>query len=216
VAFQAIQERSEVAPDQIGAVDWPEKVPTPTGGFDKPEAALGKFATVPIYPGEPIIDKMLIDKAALKETHSNASLLLEKGTVAVAMPVTINSNVAEAIQAGDRVDIIATFTSQPAPTGSQTSLPVIATQHTLQDVLILQVGPWPGPSSKAQSSSAVTVVTMQLKEQDALVLKYAEQNANHITLVLRPANDHDLVTTEPVTLDYINQRFGYKFPSSGQ
>src|ERR671933_647140 len=117
VAFQPVVERSEISGDQVGQVDWPQKIPTPIGAYEKPADVVGKLATEPIYPGQPIIDKMLIDKSEVKETHSNASLILEKGMVAVAMPVTINSNVAEAIQAGDRVDLLATFTAQPTAAG---------------------------------------------------------------------------------------------------
>ncbi len=217
MAVQPIIERSEVAPEQIVQVDWPVSIPTPVGAFEKPADASGKLATVPIYPGQPLVDKMLIDKSELKETHSNASLLLEKGTVAIALPVTINTNVAGAIQAGDRVDILATFTAPPVATANQApGLPLITTHHLMQDVLILQVGPWPNPNSKDQGNAGATVVTFQMQEQDALVLKYSLENSSGLTLALRPANDTDLANPEPVTLEYINKRFGYKFPIAGQ
>jgi Flp pilus assembly protein CpaB len=217
MAVQPIVERSEVAPEQVVQVDWPLTIPTPVGAFEKPADVSGKFATVPIYPGQPLVDKMLIDKSELKDTHSNASLLLEKGTVAIALPVTINSNVANALQTGDRVDILATFTAPPVATANQApSAPLITTHHLMQDVLILQVGPWPSPNSKEQNSGGSAVVTFQMQEQDALVLKYALENSSGLTLVLRPANDTELAKPEPVTIEYINKRFGYKFPIPGQ
>jgi Flp pilus assembly protein CpaB len=217
MSVQDIVERSEVAPEQIALVDWPVTIPTPIGAFEKPADAVGKFAKVPIYPGQPLVGEMLIDKSQLKDTHSNASLLLEKGTVGIAMPVTINTNVANAIQAGDRVDILATFTASPAVTGNQgAGQPVVTSHHLMQDVLILQVGPWPSANSKDQAAAATAVVTFQLNEQDALVLKYSMENSNGITLVLRPANETELSNPEPVTLEYINKRFGYRFPLAGQ
>jgi len=128
-----------------------------------------------------------------------------------------NANVAEAIQAGDLVDLIATFTAQPVVTGNQPAgPPVIATQRVLQDVLVLQMGPWPSEGAKNQNNGQVVVATMQLNEQDALVLKYTQENASGFALALRPANDHDLANPEPVTLEYINKRFGYKLPIAGQ
>jgi Flp pilus assembly protein CpaB len=215
MAIQPVTERSEVTNDQVTQIDWPQKIATPIGAFGKPADVVGKLATVPIYPGEPVVDKMLIDKSQIKETHSNAALILEKGFVAVALPVTINTDVAEAIQTGDRVDLLVTFTAQP--TGVERSATaLIVTQRVLQDVLILQVGPWPSEGAKNESSGQVGVVTMQLNEQDALVLKYAEQNSSGLALALRPANDHDLANPEPVTLEYINKRFGYNLPISGQ
>jgi Flp pilus assembly protein CpaB len=217
MSVQNIVDRSEVAPEQVAAVDWPVTIPTPIGAFEKPTDAVGKFAKVPIYSGQPLVSDMLIDKSELKDTHSNASLLLEKGNVAIALPVTINSNVANAIQAGDRVDILATFTAQPPATANQGSgPPLITSHHLMQDVLILQIGPWPSPDANAQSANEKTVITLQMNEQDALVLKYALENSNGLTLVLRPANETELANPEPVTLEYINKRFGYKFPLGGQ
>jgi Flp pilus assembly protein CpaB len=217
MSVQDIVERSEVAPEQIAQVDWPMTIPTPIGAFENPADAVGKFAKVPIYPGQPLVGEMLIDNSELKDTHSNASLLLEKDTVAIAMPVTINSNVANAIQAGDRVDILASFTAQPDNTGNQGSgQPLITSNHLMQNVLILQIGPWPNPNTKDQGGGDTAVVTFQLNEQDALVLKYSIENSSGITLVLRPANETELANPEPVTLQYINKRFGYKFPLAGQ
>jgi Flp pilus assembly protein CpaB len=216
VAFQNIPERTEITADQLGQVDWPQRIPTPLGAHSNQEEVTNKLTLVPIFPGQPVVDKMLVDKETLKETHSNASLILDNGSVAMALPVSLNTNVAEAIQAGDRVDLIVTFTLQPI-TGTQTAgVPVILTQRLLQDVLVLQVGPWPRPGAAAQQSATTTVLTFQLKEQDALVVKYAQLNASDLTLVLRPANDHKLVDPTPVTIEYLRDRFGFATPVPGR
>ena len=206
VAFQNIPARSEIIPEQVGLANWPRAVPTPIGGLERTDDAIGKLAIAPIPPGQPITDKLLVDKELAKETKSTAALILEKGTVAIAMPVTTRSNVAEAIQAGDRVDIIVTFKSQ------STTSSAVATQRLLSDVLILQVGPWPAAGSRSQSGSGSSVVTLQLKEQDAAVLVYTMDFASTVTLVLRPADDREIVPLEPVTFDYINQRYNFKLP----
>jgi Flp pilus assembly protein CpaB len=206
VAFQNISPRTEITDGQVGVADWPSVIPTPIGGLADPKDAVGKLSNTMISPGQPVISSMLIDKSQVEETHSNAALLLEKGTVAKAMQVNIVSNVAEALQAGDRVDVIATFEGQ-STTGPASSI----TQRLLADALILQVGPWPKPGAKDQSSATgTTVITLQLKEQEALVLEYAIEHASTVTLFLRPANDHDILTLDPVTLDYITQRYGYR------
>jgi Flp pilus assembly protein CpaB len=212
VAFQNIPQRSEVSKDQLGSVNWPQNIPTPIGGYANSDDVVGKLAIVPIYPGEPVIDKMLIDKPSLKQSASNAALILDKGYVAFALPVTINTNVAEAVQPGDRVDLIATFTLQPI-TGTQSAGgPVILTQRLLQDVLVIQVGPWPRGGAPAQSSQTTAVVTLQVAEQDALVVQYAQGNASTLALALRPANDHDLVNPTPVTIEYLEEKFGLATP----
>ncbi len=206
IAFQNVGSRSEIGPEQAGVADWPLSVPTPAGGFGKTSDVIGKLATGPIYQGQPITDKMVIDKSEVRETHSNAALILEKGTVAIAMPVSSRSNVADAVQAGDRVDLLATYRATSA-SGTGTAI----AQRMLADVLVLQVGGWPAPGAQQQQQAPASgILTFQLKEQDALVLHYALESMGNITLVLRAANDHDLIQLEPVTTDYIVQRFGYK------
>ncbi len=209
IAFQNIPARSQIAQDQIGVADWPRTVPTPIGSISNPSDLSGKLASAPIYPGQPILDKMLVDPSKVKETHSTAAYILEPGTVAMALPVTTKSNVAEALQAGDRVDMLVTLHST-ANSGAAANY--AATNRLLSDVLILQVGPWPPPEGRAASPSSTTVVTLQLKEQDALVLQHVQEYASSFSLVLRPANDHDLVQLEPVTLDYINEHFRFNLP----
>lgn len=208
LAAQEIASRTEIMPNQIVVSLWPSAVPPPAGAFTDPDEVVGKLALGAIYPGQPILQNMLIEKPSLKDVQGTASLWLEKGTVGTAMPVTVKTNVAEAIQPGDRVDVIATFKSQST---SPTAASAVATQRLLSNVLVLQVGPWPNPGAKVQSSG-YTIVTFQLQEQEALVLEYATLNAVNLTLVLRPANDREALTLEPVTFDYINQRYGFKLP----
>ncbi len=215
MASQRIEPRSEVLAEQLVEADGPQTIPTPMGAFAAPTEVTGKLALVPIDPGLPVTDKMVISKGDLKETHSNASLLIEKGSVAIAMGVSTTSNVANAIQTGDRVDILATLTGQPVSMSGQNTGPAVtASQRLLTDILLLQVGPWASCGGKGDCSSSI--VTFQLKEQDALVLKYALDQGGNLTLVLRAANDHQIDTLEPVTLEYINKRFGFKFPTAGQ
>lgn len=208
MAFQNIDARSPISRDQIGLAEWPRVVPTPAGALTEVGDAAGKIASSPIYPGQPILAKMLVDPSQAKETHSNAAFVLEPGSVAMAFPVSVKSNVAEALQVGDRVDMIATLHS----TNSTAATTNAVTQRVLADVLVLQVGPWPPPDTKQQRAASTTVVTLQIKEQDALVVQHIQEYASSLSLVLRPANDHDLVNLEPVNLEYINVRFGFKLP----
>jgi Flp pilus assembly protein CpaB len=81
------------------------------------------------------------------------------------------------------------------------------TQIMLQDVLVLNVGTWPAAGAK-ESTSAANTVTFALTIQDALAVKAARE-LGAIDLVLRKAGDHKVVTTEPVTIQYLNRRFGF-------
>ncbi|HZQ09031.1 MAG TPA: Flp pilus assembly protein CpaB [Anaerolineae bacterium] len=218
VAFQQVPSRSEISADQIGQVDWPQRVPTPIGAYENPADVVGKLSLVPIYAGEPVINQMVISKDDAEARHSNAALILDKGTVAIAFGVSLNSDVAEAIQPGDRVDLIATYTADvpnPAFPGQY-----VVTQKTLENLLILQVGPWPRDVGEQSSSGGggggINIVTFQVQEQDALVLKQIENTASSYAFALRAANDDEIFQTEPVTLEYINKRFKFNIPGVGQ
>jgi Flp pilus assembly protein CpaB len=219
VSFQQISARSEISPDQIGQVEWPQTIPTPLGAYSVPADVVGKLAKDPIYPGQPINNAMIIAKEDASALHSNAALILQKGQVAVAFGVSLDSSVAEAIQAGDRVDLIVTYNvNVQNPVQGQGNSEYIVTQKTLENVLILQVGPWPreGGQQPAQGNGAVNTVTVQLSEQDALALKQIQSTASNYSLALRAANDDQIFTTEPVTIEYLNKRFNFQIPGMGQ
>lgn len=222
VAFQQVTARTEISADQVGQVDWPARVPTPINAVEKPADVVGKIAKSPIYAGEPIITDMVISKGDIEAQHSNAALLLEKGQVAVAFGVSAGSSVADALQPGDRVDLIVTYSAevQNAVAGQNTGAYVVSNK-TLENVLILQVGPWPRDATdkaatQNNSNANITIVTLQLPEQDAIVLKHIENTASSNAFVLRAANDDQIFTTEPVTIEYLNKRFNFNIPGLGK
>jgi Flp pilus assembly protein CpaB len=219
VALQQIPGRTEISADRVGQLDWPAAVPTPLGAFENPAEVVGTLSSGPIYPQQPIIKQMVISKSDAEARHSNAALILEKGQVGIALGVTLNSSVAEAVQAGDRVDLIVTYSIQLLNPPAGQNPQYIVTQKTLENLLILQVGPWPqGGDQAAQNNTGgnVSILTIQVPEQDALALKHLENTATSYALVLRAANDDQIFTTEPVTIEYLNKRFKFNIPGSGQ
>jgi hypothetical protein len=86
----------------------------------------------------------------------------------------------------------------------------------LQDVLIIQVGTWTRPVPQGQQpaqAQATGMLTLQVTEQDALVVKYVQGQAGYFALALRPANDHVLANPTPVTIDYLIDHFGLVRPT---
>jgi pilus assembly protein CpaB len=211
IAQQNIFARTEILPDAVGKAEWPEAF-LPPGAFEKPDEVIGKLALEPIYQGQIILPPMILDKTKVKETRSNASFLIPEGKVAVAFPLSTLSGVAGAVQNGDYVDLLLTLTpvqGTKAVTGTTTTTGgegLAVAQLMLQDVLILNVGAWGGAQDKNAPPGAV--VTFVLDRQDALALKAAREQGT-IELALRRANDHKLVTTEPVSLQYLNKRFNF-------
>lgn len=123
--------------------------------------------------------------------------------------------------------------------GAQVSRHVV--QLTLQDVEVIRVGNWPyGPEEKKKEGEgapeeatpvpqptaaaeggevpptptpmAPDLVTVVVSQQDALVLKYAKEKNLGIELALRGLNDHNMVNTEAVTMDYMLARFNIPNP----
>ncbi len=213
MAVQGITAKSEIAPEQVQSMPWPEGVPTPAGAFAQPTEVAGTIAVVPVLPYQAITKDMVVTKDENDKSHGYASLLVEKGSVAMAFPVSLSSNVADAIQAGDRVDILATFTVQPVTaTGQPQGITQTKTQRLLADVLILNIGSWPPPGNKGAAPAGDSkIVTFQVTEQDAMVLQHSIQKADVLNLVLRSSNDHEMWTLEPVNIEYIDKRFGFKF-----
>ncbi len=211
VAQQNIAMRAEILPEALGKADWPEPY-VPPGAFQKTADVTGKVALDPIYQGQIILPQMLLDKTKVKETRSNASYVVPEGKVAVAYPLNALVGVAGAIQTGDMVDLIMTINPGKVMTGTQ-SITInegAVTQFMLQDVLILNMGTWPGPAGqdKNASAGAASILTFAVTPQDALALKAAREHGT-IEFVLRRAGDHQPFRTEPVTLAYLLKRFNF-------
>jgi Flp pilus assembly protein CpaB len=56
-------------------------------------------------------------------------------------------------------------------------------------------------------------LTLMLTPQDALVLKLAREYGASIDFAVRAQDDHQVFTTQQVTLDYILARFGISVPA---
>ncbi len=117
-------------------------------------------------------------------------------------------------------------------------IPRYVVQLTLQNVEVLNVGlqaqppvqegeetggrptgrtsPAPEEGGEVPEQGAVVqydYITLLLPQQDAEVIEYLRRAGAVITLALRNPEDHNVVTTEPVTLEYIIRRFRYVEPS---
>jgi pilus assembly protein CpaB len=213
IAQQNIPNRTEILPAAVGRAEWPEGY-VPTGAYDNTSQVTGKLTLQPIYQGQIILPQMIVDKSRTKDQRSNASYLVPDGKVAVAFPNSVLSGVAGAVQAGDYVDILLTLNpgsiqgSSRAGGGTAGTEGQPVSQIMLQDVLILQLGTWSAAGSSNSSNTGSDMMTLVLDRQDALALKSAREQGT-MEMVLRPAGDHNIFTTEPVTIQYLNKRFNF-------
>ena len=225
VALQPIEERADISAEAVGTKEWPEEL-VPAQALSNPAEVVGKTALVPIMEGQIILPEMFVDKEKVIEEGSFAALAIPEGSVAFAFPVDDIHSVAGAIQAGDFVDVLVTITFEgQKPTGvvkeegeeEVQPVQVLATQFTLQDMEVLRVGAWnvPPPAEEGEAPPLPQgFLTLLVSRQDALVLKYARDDPNfNVDFALRGVEDHTIVSTESVTLEYILTRFNVTTPA---
>lgn len=227
VAKQPINERQDVALEALGTEEWPlENIPE--NALRNPAQAAGKVAVVPIQEGQPVLSTMVMGKEEAREAEGFASFGVPEGKVAFAVPIEDRNSVAGAIQAGDFVDALVTikFTlleEVPAEESEEGEKEIkvggeaLATQLTLQDVEVLRVGLWtpPRPTEEGEIPAPTqNYLTLLVDQQDALVLLYLRDDPNvTIDFALRGVEDHTIVSTESVTLQYILTRFNVTTPA---
>ncbi len=107
-------------------------------------------------------------------------------------------------------------------TGAQPDIQMIQTptpgalpgaQATVPVATGAEAPPAAAPTSIVRSLTELTVVTLAVSPQDALVLKWAWESNSSIDLVMRSANDNDIYSQpEAVTLQYMIDRFQISLP----
>src|SRR5207244_3481742 len=106
----------------------------PPGALRSSAGAVGKATLLPLLPGEVLIDAP--DRLATAEgTGARPSATIPRDKVALAISASDSVSVAGALQPGDRVDVIASWTAPGEQLVSQTLFP---------DVRVFSVGPWQG------------------------------------------------------------------------
>lgn len=210
VALQRIEARTSIPPDAIGIQDWPVTLVPPGALTDTAEVA-GKLSVAPIFPGQVILQDMIVDKEQLEELPSAAatqlksdvSFTIPEGKVAVAFPVTEISSVAGAIRPGDTVDLLVTINLPETAAEPGTGRNVV-TGLTLQNLEVINTVPWGTEVEGNQPSGQI--YTLLVDRQQAAILKFIRENAQP-DFVLRPAGDTAEYEIEPVTLNYLLTTF---------
>jgi len=220
VSQQNIPINTRILTGAVALADWPPESVRPDTVTDVGDV-IGKLSTTSIVPGQMIVTGMVIDKAAAESTRgSTASYVIPDDKVAVAFPIDNVSGVAAALKDGDRVDLIASYdlvaSSGPTQTAAASGAIKRITQLTLQDVEILRVGLWSTNPEAGGNQSQASIVTLLVTPQDALVLKFVRASASDVQFALRAAGNHRVFKTQPVIIDYVDQRFNFGGTLTGQ
>lgn len=226
IASRDIAEGTAVSSEALTVQPFPADF-VPEGAIPAPEQAVGKFTVTRITKGQIILANQL----SPTKRSGNLALSVPAGKVAVALPMTDLMSTNGAVKPGDRVDILLTLNlaemrlqdpvaaaAVPITSGTNVRNPV--TQATLRNVEVLVVGEVDtnGQSSNNNSSFTsnsqriVPAVIVLVDHQEALILKYAKDSGGVIDLALRAPDDNTAVKADPVTIDYLFERFDFRRP----
>lgn len=161
VAVQTIPRGMTIPPDAVEIREWPKTDSFPTGAARRLEDVVGKVARVDIVRQRPVLNSAVMDVKL--GTGAEMALGIPKSKVAYALPIRILSAVANAIQPGDRVDVLLSFSIVDVDQDSQIKQPLVRTggedclagcqvtgnqlprlvsQYSVQNATVLDVGVW--------------------------------------------------------------------------
>lgn len=251
IALQNIPAYAEIPVDAVGAQEIPLSELTTRHLLDR-EGVVGRKANRAVARGSFIMQDWIVGPETVAQQGMNASLYITpdmegQSRVAMAFETSELHGVAGAIQNGDFVDMLISYTfldrqeeqpPPPAPVVEECPVwcpeptQILVAQLLLQDIEVYRVGPWliPTPTPSPEEEAAPpepeeeaapeppqpirsNTLTLLLAQQDALVVKFARESGATIDLVLRGRDDHTIVRTETVTMEYITTRFEITIPT---
>jgi pilus assembly protein CpaB len=178
-----------LTPQMIKLEPWPtDRIPV--GAITRLEDIEGRRPKQPLYAGEPILHRKLIDKDGL----GGAAEKIPKGFRVCSVKVTMDSAASGLILPGDRVDVLVFLKK-----GQGISQPM--TKTILTDVIVFAVNERidrdvEGDGSVIQAKT----VSLLVKPDQAEKLALAEE-LGHLTLSLRRADDDTDMESEGASLE---------------
>jgi Flp pilus assembly protein CpaB len=189
VASADIPARTVLATSNLMSRTYPREL-VPSGAIGRTPDAVGQTTVAAIPKGAVILRDQLVAAGGSK----GASVTLDKGTVLVAFPTSDPLTLAGLVEAGDRVDILATLTGAD---GSK------RTQTIVQNLVVVDV-------IRPNTTGKTTALTFVVDPQVALILKNLRDSQYTIDLSIRARADTELVKTTTVDTDYVLQRYGIR------
>jgi pilus assembly protein CpaB len=225
-AVKDIPENTILSPEMLAVKPFPADF-APAGAVATVEETTGKFAASRLFKDQVLLRAQLSGTKKARDVASN----LPPGKVAFWLPLPDLIATAGGVKPGDRIDVLLTVKFQEkqsempgAPGGGGAAF--YSTQTTLQNVEVfaigttesaLQSGAEPGSkdaqaqSSNKRSSDAGAIVLL-VDHQDAVILKFVKDVDGIVDLVLRSADDAQIVRTDGMSNDTLIDRFRFRVP----
>lgn len=181
---------SEIRPDDLRIVQWPEQS-MPAGAFANPDEVVGRGLVMPVIQNEPILPM----KLAPTEAGSGLPVVIPEGKRAVSVRVNEVIGVAGYVLPGTHVDVLATASPDNNRENTTTKL-------VLDNVQVLAAGTKIEQDVEQGKPMAVNVVTLLVTPEEAERLTLGATEGK-IQLALRNPLDHGTPETpgiRPATL----------------
>ncbi len=220
VAATDIGANTVITNAQLTTASYPADL-VPADAITDTAIAVHSTSKVNVFSGQILLQRQFL----AANGRTGASVSIPPGKVLVAFPSTDMLNATGAVQAGDHVDILlsmpisgTTRLDNGASTGSQEAAggKSLVVQGTLQNIEVYTVGFWspPGqgqgqPAAGNAKDNGLKIITFIVDHQEALILKYVKDSGGTIDLAVRSAEDKNIVQTDPVTLDYLVDLYGF-------
>jgi pilus assembly protein CpaB len=217
IASTDIAANTIIAASEVTTASYPVDL-IPEDAITSTAGVLNTTARTSVFSGQILLKRQFLDA----QGRTGASVNIPPGKVLVAFPSTDMLNATGAVQPGDHVDIMISLpisgtTRLDASASNETQIApgqnALVSQTTLQNIEVYTVGQWtpPGQQTGDQSTAAsgLKVITFIVDHQEALILKFVKDSGGTIDLAVRSAADNQTVQTDPVTLDYLVDLFGF-------
>jgi pilus assembly protein CpaB len=196
------------------------------------EDALGKMTIVHLIQGEMVLLHHLADPTNVSH---DIGYIIGEDEVLMAFPAQDLMSGLGVLQRGDMIDIFASMTVEVSPTTiapapgttdqQQEAITRLFTFDAFQRVqltaIVVQVVTDPETTTTIQGAAQPTpgpadgpvrAYLLAMKAQDALVLKHMRDTGAIFDFVLRSPTSNELFDVDPVTVEYLLQRFELKIP----
>jgi pilus assembly protein CpaB len=225
-----------LAPDDLTLMAVPIEL-APLSRLTDPVQAIGKVSTVAMVAGEMVLPHHLIDTTNLVDR--TLAFSLEDDQVLMAFPIVDLMSQLNILKKGDLVDILVSITetvesAEPLPEGEEAqerTYTIDAMQRIVITAIVVdyvsgeqpaqqpaapatpgaEATPIPPPEPSRTETRPVAIM-LALNPQDALVLKHLKDTGAVFDLVLRSPNSTQLFDLDPVTSEYLIDRYGLQPP----
>ena len=149
-----------------------------SSGGPKMQALAGAIVKDPIFAGEPITSVKIVRGGQT----GYMAVRLPPGDVAMALPISVESDAGGFVQPGDRIDVLATHPDTSKNGGG------LVTQTVLSNIKVLAVDQHTDTPKGGVTSLIGATLTLEVPASDAETLAHAKAQGN-LTMALRSYAD---------------------------